>query len=83
MGTYDNVEFEMNCPECGTNVNDFQSKDGFCILATVKYWEVDNFYSACPSCGLWIEFTRKIPKEELPISAYQMTVSHDYQKAKK
>lgn len=74
MGMYDDVEFEMNCPKCGSKVDGFQSKDGLCMLATLDFWEVNNFYSHCSKCKAWIEFNRKKPAQPSPIEDYEMTV---------
>lgn len=67
---FDNINFEIKCPRCGELVKDFQSKDGSCMLDTLEYWEVDNFYSQCNGCKLWIEFNRK--KKQVDISEYEM-----------
>ena len=75
MGMFDWIKFQMDCPKCGTMVDGFQSKDGLCCLAELAYWEVDNFYSSCKKCGAWIEFTLKKPKDEIPLSDYQMDVT--------
>ena len=59
MGMYDDVTYEMNCPDCGTKVDGFQSKDGPCSLLTLSIGQVYNFYASCPKCDRWIEFNRK------------------------
>lgn len=58
MGMFDYVEFEMPCPNCGSVVDNFQSKDGSCSLGTLKIADVNNFYDFCNKCGAWIEFHR-------------------------
>ena len=75
MGMFDYVNYEMGCPECGSKVSDFQSKDGMCILGELEYWEVDNFYSQCKNCHLWIDFSRETPKEKVPIENFTMATS--------
>jgi len=59
MGMYDNVSVEVRCDVCGTIVDDFQSKDGCRCLDVLNFWEVNNFYGSCPTCGKWIELTLK------------------------
>jgi len=59
MGIFDSVNFKIKCSECGNVIDDFQSKDGDCLLNTLEFWEVDNFYSFCPTCNKRIEFTLK------------------------
>jgi len=74
MGMYDKIKYEMDCPTCGVRVTGFQSKDKDCKLATLEFWEVDNFYALCPKCSTWIEFNRKEPRTPSPIGDYEMTV---------
>lgn len=76
MGMFDYVKFEIDCPKCGTKVTGFQSKDGLCILGELEFWEVDNFYTSCKKCRAWIVFNRKelVPRPQIPISDYEMTV---------
>ena len=74
---YDEIKYEMDCPKCGAKITGFQSKDGLCILATLEFWEVDNFYSPCPSCNAWIEFNRKTSRQPSPIEDYDMTIRGD------
>jgi uncharacterized Zn finger protein (UPF0148 family) len=59
MGMFDNIIFSTKCSECGAVLDDFQSKDGTCILDSLEFWKVDNFYSGCPNCNRWTEFTLK------------------------
>jgi hypothetical protein len=58
MGLYDNVNFRMDCPRCGTLVEGFQTKDGDVWLNTVEPEAVLTFYSICDTCKQWIELTR-------------------------
>lgn len=62
MGMFDYVEYECECPACGTKVEDFQSKDGDCTLDTLQPDEVRNFYSSCKNCGIWIDAEYIAPK---------------------
>ena len=58
MGMFDyiTVDKQVNCPDCGAEVDGFQSKNGPCCLETLPHTEVDNFYASCPECTEWIEF---------------------------
>ncbi len=58
MGMFDYIEFEMPCPGCGAKINSFQSKDGECLLNTLKPIDVNHFYDSCDKCGGWVEFNR-------------------------
>ena len=73
MGMYDDIKYEMDCPGCGTKLDSFQSKDGICCLATLEFWEVNNFYACCDKCGAWVEFNLKY-KEKRTIEDYEMTI---------
>ena len=42
MGMYDYVAFEMDCPECGARVTDFQTKSTGCFMETVSPARADN-----------------------------------------
>ena len=75
MGMYDSIKYEMDCPKCEAKISGFQSQDGPCCLATLEFWEVNNFYSHCPNCNAWIEFNRKPPAQLSPIEDYAMTVT--------
>lgn len=59
MGMFDDVHFEMSCPECSKTVTGFQSKDLDCTLSVVEPDSLQNFYSSCPNCEAWIEFSRQ------------------------
>ena len=76
MGMFDYIKHEMDCPKCGDKVTGFQSKDGLCCLTELEYWEVDNFYTSCRNCGVWIEFTlkRERIREKFPLEDYEMTI---------
>ncbi len=80
MGMFDTIkDFKVKCPNCGTEVKDFQSKGGVCLLERIDYWTVNNFYSFYPSCGTWIEYTLKRPRGKIPIKDY----SRHYHKPQK
>lgn len=57
MGMYDEVDFQYDCPNCGTTVEDFQTKDTECTLDLVSPVRPDGFYAACSSCNTWLQFT--------------------------
>lgn len=63
MGMFDYVDVDVNCPNCGTKIEEFQTKDTDCTLAKVDVIEVDNFYGDCEKCGTWVEFDRKIERK--------------------
>ena len=76
MGMFDWVNVPpMNCPNCGKDgLRGWQSKDGPCLMETVDYWSVSQFYTYCEACKAWIQFDRKkIP--EAPLSDYDLTVT--------
>lgn len=68
MGMFDYVDFIVECPECGSLMRDFQSKDGPNNLDHLQPWEVNNFYSSCESCGAWIDYfsDHEPPKRFIP-----------------
>ena len=77
MGMFDDINFETKCPNCKTKVNGFQSKDGSCLMITLEFWDVNNFYDSCPECSTWIEYTLKNktrPNRKLTIKDYKKEV---------
>ncbi len=74
MGMYDDIKFKIPCPVCGKQVSNFQSKDGRRMLATLDYWEVNNFYAFCDNCDTWVEYNRKKPRTPTPIEDYEMSM---------
>ena len=62
MGMFDDVDFELACPNCDEIVKGWQSKDGECTMAMVKPETVRRFYSLCGHCGTWIEM-KVIPEK--------------------
>lgn len=56
MGMFDNVDYKYDCKECGTELTDFQSKDGDCNLLTITPDKVSYFYTTCNKCGSWHDF---------------------------
>lgn len=74
MGIYDKVNHKMDCPKCGKEVTDFQTKDTNGWFETIEYWQCDNFYSSCDYCTTWIEFTLQRDRVNIPLDAYEMKV---------
>ena len=72
MGMFDYIKLKIDCPSCGARVTSFQSKDGPCYLTELNYWEVDNFYTSCGKCNLWIEYVRKSSKTKVPLSDFKL-----------
>lgn len=72
MGIFDYVNFKCKCPKCGEPITDFQTKNSGCSFSMLEYYEVDNFYSNCDKCNLWVDFTLK-RKKFLPITEYAAT----------
>lgn len=58
MGLFDYVNVSMPCPECGTMLPEFQSKDRVCQMETVEPDALMNFYTNCQQCKEWIQFAR-------------------------
>jgi len=74
MGMYDKITVppETACIECGYPISGFQSKDGPCLLKTLDYTQVDQFYSSCDNCGHWNEYIRKEPLPRVPFSDFEI-----------
>lgn len=62
MGMFDYVNYEAPCRKCGhiLTVDNFQTKDHHQLLAVVKPKKIKNFYTSCPQCRTWNEYTVKI-----------------------
>lgn len=74
MGRFDHINYKMDCPTCGKEVSDFQSKCLRCFFDKIEFWEVDRFYSSCNFCNTWIEFNLNRSLINIPIDAYEMTI---------
>ena len=84
MGMYDDIKFEMNCPKCGTKLENFQSKSGPCAMFQLDFWEVNNFYCGCSNCNSWVEFfLKERPNRKLKIKDYKMKVEISTKKEEK
>ncbi len=70
MGMYDNVNFEMDCPICGKRIDDFQTKDGDCLLNTLSPCDVSTFYSGCRKCNSFINIQQIKDKHICTVSHY-------------
>lgn len=79
MGMFDWVDFEMDCPLCGTHMEEFQTKDLDNTLSFVKISKVNSFYDVCPRCGLWITF---VVKKQGKHYIFVPTIEIDKKKAK-
>ena len=55
---FDWVDYKCRCPDCGTEVTGFRTKDLCNQLDTVDHRIAYHFYATCP-CGAWIDFIRK------------------------
>lgn len=58
MGMFDYVHVQIECPDCGTTLNDWQSKDAACCMDVISPEQVDRFYASCDNCGRRVEFSR-------------------------
>ena len=75
LGMFDHINYEMNCPICGTRLKDFQSKDGDCSLKVIEFSEVKHFYDHCLNCETLVEFDRKSKRDKkYTIDDYELTV---------
>jgi hypothetical protein len=72
MGMFDTVHFEMDCPNCGAKVINFQSKDDICNLELIEPDGLMNFYSSCDKCKTWIDFVRPRP-DQRPLREKMLT----------
>lgn len=75
MGMFDWVKFEIECPNCKTKMDNFQSKDRSCSMFHLEFWEVDNFYDSCIKCNTWVEyFLKEKLNKERTIKDYKKKV---------
>jgi methionyl-tRNA synthetase len=56
MGMFDTVNYKDECHNCGAELEDFQSKDHYCLLNHVEPSQVDNFYVMCEECKTWHDY---------------------------
>ena len=70
---FDWIKFKCKCPKCKKEMNDFQSKDGECLMNKLDWRMVDNFYAICSNCETWVEFNYKGSlKKKRKLGDYQM-----------
>ena len=53
MGMLDYVAYKAKCRKCGNMLDDWQSKDGDCLMDTIHPEAVNLFYTSCNECGAW------------------------------
>jgi len=73
MGLFNYVHFEMDCPNCGSKITMFQTKDGICDMTKVEPDELCEFYTPCRVCDHWIDVSRP-PKEPAPLRDKPLTL---------
>ena len=75
MGMFDWIATEgAKCSNCKASLDGkLQSKDGKCLLETLPFYEVNNFYAPCESCGTWNEFNRAADRPPIPFSFYKQS----------
>jgi hypothetical protein len=55
MGMFNWVNYKAPCPNCGMEITDWQTKEGYCHMVTIEPWQVKLFYTTCPYCNIWID----------------------------
>ena len=70
MSMFDYVYVTVKCPNCGEDVDGFQTKEAGCTMEHLHWSEVNYCYTACEHCDCWIELTlndlgREIKREFL------------------
>lgn len=69
MGMFDYVDVggAVDCPYCDKPITTkWQSKDGDCMMDTVHWTKVWDFYTNCPHCMAWVEYRRVLPHPATP-----------------
>ena len=59
MGMFDYVNFKANCPNCGEEETDWQTKQLEGWMEKVDPSLVNYFYTSCKNCKVWIEYNRE------------------------
>ena len=59
--TFDWVDYQCSCPNCGAEVTGFRTRDLCNLFDTVDYRITNHFYTTC-ACGTCIDFIRKRAK---------------------
>lgn len=64
---------DVKCPKCGGKLTDWQSKSSHCMMEEISFKEVDNFYTTCGKCNIWIEYQlRPRYRDQLRIEDYDL-----------
>jgi hypothetical protein len=71
MGMFDWVRYEEDCPNCGKHLDGFQSKSSYSMLEQIKPHKVDNFYTPCYNCKVWINYTKGRNKKKWTRKVYE------------
>lgn len=75
MGMFDWVDYKKGrCPSCKFRLFGWQSKDGECVLNTVKPKDVLTFHTICNHCGKFVEAKVSRGKKSIKIA---LTVEGD------
>lgn len=65
MGMFDRVQYKDDCLICKKPLDEFQSKDGPCVMTTVLPSEVRGFYAYCEECGAWNQYQVEVREYEV------------------
>ena len=74
MGVYNIVRFQINCPVCGKQINEFQTKEGAGAFDVIEYYTINNFHAICPHCQSLIEFYYSPDRKKRSIKDYKMRI---------
>jgi hypothetical protein len=62
MGLFNYVKLLINCPKCGKEIGEFQTKDDFnnsLYMETVELCSVRECHTSCDNCKTWIQVRLK------------------------
>jgi hypothetical protein len=76
MGMFDYINFKANCPECGTEITNWQSKNGKCALEVLEPWQVKVFHALCNNCKTFI-YAKVDSEVEYIVKKCDITLSVD------
>jgi len=68
MGMFDHVVYESLCGKCGKPLSGFQSKDGPCLLETLKPIDVESFHTDCRNCGAWHDYKVEVIPAQVSVT---------------
>jgi C4-type Zn-finger protein len=74
MGIYNIVKFQINCPVCGKQITEFQTKEGDGVLEIIEYYKVNNFHAICPHCQSLVEFYYSPERAKRTLKDYKMRI---------